>query len=149
MKYADMQTAIERDKLAKAKGRKDTEAPILEPSSSGEGKGRGSLRVSDPKAAFRLYRNTHPANRADYLGHMMTPEGSVYSIEANVVEYDRPDGTKGKFFEGTVFGGQDLVRKMLKGAKAEGDLPPDLLTQLEEFPFDDSADLTNKTSGVP
>jgi hypothetical protein len=144
-----MQAAIERDRIAKARGHKDPEAPIIEPAAGGKGKGPDvpALPRSDSKAAFRLYKNTNATNRAEYLGHVTTPEGRVYHLEACVVEYDRADGTKGKFFEGKVFGGHDLVKKMLKGAKVEGQLPEDMLKVLEELPFDDSEQLTTNPTG--
>jgi hypothetical protein len=138
-----MQTAIERDKLAKAKGRKDADEPIL--SAQEIPKPAAARQESTSPPPFKLFRNTSPSSRCEYSGTIVTPEGRVYAIEANVVEHDKGDGTQGKHFEGKLFGGQDLVRKMLKGAKVEGDLPPDMLTLLEEFPFDDSDQLNTDT----
>lgn len=88
--------------------------------------------------AFTLFKSTSKANRAEYIGHVLLPDGRFYAIEANVSEHDRGDGTKGKHLEGQVFGGQHLVREMLRTAKVDGTLPPDLVTLMEGTPFDDS-----------
>ena len=96
--------------------------------------------------SFTLYRYPCAANKAagigEYVGALVVPgDGThpdrVYSIEADVSDYDKPDGTKGKYFKGTVTGGQEVVRQMVRGAKIQSDPPEDLLTMLEERPFDD------------
>ena len=86
---------------------------------------------------FTLFKSTSSANRCEYVGSLVTPDGKVYVIEANVVEHDRGDGTKGKHFEGKLFRGQDIVRSMLRGAKVDGKLPPDLVSLMEEPAFND------------
>jgi hypothetical protein len=95
---------------------------------------------------FTLFRYPNAANQAagigEYVGALVVPgDGThpdrVYSIEADVSDYDKPDGTKGKYFKGTITGGQEVVRQMARGAKIQGDPPADLLTMLEERPFDD------------
>lgn len=105
---------------------------------------------------FKLFKNTNAANKCEYVGSLMFPaghpdfpKGRVFVLEANVAEHDKGGGVKGKHFVGTVYGGQALVKdeavkSMLKGAKVSGDrsaIPQDLLAQIEEFPFDDSAEL--------
>lgn len=96
--------------------------------------------------AFVLCRSTSKSNRCAYLGHVVLA-GKLYAIEADVVEYDVGDGTKAKRFEGQVFGGQDLVRNMLKGAKVSGErsaIPKemlDLVEQAEELDDSDKLDL--------
>jgi len=89
-------------------------------------------------ATFTLFKSTSPANRDGYVGHVITPDGTLYAIAANVSEHDRPDGTKGKHFEGLCYGGQRIVREMLRGAKVDGELPPDLVALMEGTPYDDS-----------
>ncbi|HWZ91987.1 MAG TPA: hypothetical protein VNW92_24150 [Polyangiaceae bacterium] len=89
------------------------------------------------KPTFSLFRSTSSSNRSQYVGSVVTPEGRVYAIEANVIEHERPDGTKGKHFAGEVFGGQGLVKSMLRGAKIDGQLPADLVTMMEDAPFND------------
>ena len=41
------------------------------------------------KPTFRLFRSTSPANRCQYVGTLVTPDGRVWSLEANVSECDR------------------------------------------------------------
>ena len=88
-------------------------------------------------APFRLFKSTSSANRCEYVGSVVI-DGRIYAIEANVREHDRGDGTMGKHFEGQVFGGQRLVKQMLRGAQIDGKLPEDLVTLMEGTPFDDS-----------
>jgi len=98
--------------------------------------------------AFTLWKSTSAANRAQYLGHVILPDGRTYAIEASVVEHDKGDGSgaKGKHFEGRVLGGDALVKHMLKGAKAEGTLPPDLVSLMQQaVDPDDSAQFEAET----
>ncbi len=81
---------------------------------------------------FRLFRSTSSANRAEYVGTLVTPDGRCYTLEADVSEYVKPDGTRARYFAGRVFGGQDVVRAMLRGAKAQGTIPADLVTLMEQ-----------------
>jgi hypothetical protein len=107
---------------------------------------------------FKLFKNANRATPGEYVGslafpagHPAFPKGRVFILGANVAEHDKADGTgaKGKHFEGTLTGGQDLIRdekvkSMLKGATVTGDpsaIPQDLLAQVELHPFDDSAEL--------
>lgn len=86
-------------------------------------------------STFRLFRSTSPANRCQYVGTLITPDGRVWSLEANVSECDRaPGGPSGsaaagklKYFDGTVHGGIDVVRHLLRSARVEGTIPPDLI----------------------
>jgi hypothetical protein len=103
-------------------------------------------KLKPSKPTFTLYRYPNIANQkagiGEYVGALVVPGISsgadrVYSIEANVSEYDKPDGTKGRYFHGTVTGGQDVMRSMLRGAKGERAPPADLLALLEDVPFDD------------
>ncbi len=110
---------------------------------------------------FKLFKNTNPANRCAYIGsllfpvgHPAFPKGRVFVLECDVAEHDKGDGTgaKGKHFEGIVSGsGQELLKPegkaLLKGATFSGDpsaIPQDLLAQIEQFPFDDTAELAAK-----
>lgn len=92
---------------------------------------------SPSRPTFTLFKSTSSANRCEYIGSVTTPDGRVWAIEANVSEHDRGDGSKGKHFEGQVFGGGYLARQMLRDAKVDGVIPDDLLKPLEDEPYDD------------
>lgn len=95
--------------------------------------------------SFTLFKSTSPANRAEYLGHVLLPDGRIFAIEANVSEHDRPDGTKGKHFEGRLFPAGEAQR-LLRGAKVDGEIPADLVTMMEGAPFDDPLDSVGEVS---
>ena len=88
------------------------------------------------KPSFVLFRSTTSANRCEYIGSLVI-DGRCYAIEADVAEHDKGDGTKGKHFAGRILGGQEVIRSLLRGAKAQGNVPPDLVTLMEAMPFDD------------
>jgi len=82
------------------------------------------------KPTFKLFKSTSSANRCQYVGSVVTPAGEILALEADVVEHDRGDGTKGKHFEGQVFPAGHLARQMLRSAKVDGD-PKDLVTLMQ------------------
>ena len=82
------------------------------------------------KPTFKLFKSTSPANRCQYVGSVTLPDGTLLALEANVVEHDRGDGTKGKHFEGQVFPAGRLTLQMLRSAKVDGD-PNDLVTLMQ------------------
>jgi hypothetical protein len=87
--------------------------------------------MSPKRPTFRLFRSTSSANRCEYVGTVTTPDGQIYAIEANVSEHDKPDGTKGKHFEGHVFPSGHLTRQMLRSAKVDGQTPDDLIKLMQ------------------
>jgi hypothetical protein len=97
--------------------------------------------------AFKLFRSTSSANRCAYTGHVITPDGRHWLIDADVTESDdgkldaqgKATGGKVKHFVGTVRAAD--MRALVRGAKATGKLPDDLVaamdTAAEAAPFDD------------
>ncbi len=94
------------------------------------------------KPKFKLFRSSSPANRCEYVGSVTLATGEILALEANVVEHDRSDGTKGKHFEGQVFPAGHLTRQMLRSAKVDGVLPDDLVAMMQSDeaarPFNDT-----------
>lgn len=90
---------------------------------------------------FKLHKTTHPtADGSTYIGHVILADGTALTIEAKVVDHHYPPAPPGKHFEGTCYPLHLAARRMLKGAKVEGDraaLPQQLLDLLEPYPFDD------------
>lgn len=82
--------------------------------------------------SFRLFKSTSTNNPHPYVGSVEL-DGKWYAIDAWVVE--PTPGVPTRHFEGTVAGGNALVRQMVKSAT--GEVPDDLLRALEDKPFDD------------
>lgn len=93
-------------------------------------------RDSARHPTFKLFRSTSKSNRCAYVGSAKLGD-AWYAIEADVVEHvDALTGKTAKHFEGQVFP-QSLGRQMLKSAGLSETQVEDLLTPLEERPFDD------------
>jgi hypothetical protein len=94
------------------------------------------------KPNFTLFRFPNVSNQAagigEYVG-MLVLDDRAYTIEASVLDYTKPDGTRGKYFSGRVLGGQAVARTMFRGATMQGEPPPDLVTMMEATDFDDWA----------
>lgn len=129
MKFSEMQQAIDADRYAKASGKKSADAPIREPLRRPNTTDRALARMW--KSPDGRYYATVPAPRDVKRGELLLVEYEV--VEAEPLEGKPPR----RGFEGRVYG----IERMLQRAKVEGDksaIPSDLLTMLEEKPFDDA-----------
>ena len=93
------------------------------------------------QVAFKLFRCTAPTADVEYVGSLRLANGQVIWIEAIVVEHERPDGTKGKHFEGRI--AKSSGAHILKTAKPDGPaaaaVRDDLVARMEaEVELDDS-----------
>jgi hypothetical protein len=94
------------------------------------------------KPTFVLFRFPNASNQkagiGEYVGALVIEVQGVkrcYAIDAEVRDYEKPDHTKGKYFAGRVLGGQAVRESMMRNAT--GEIPADLVTQMEAVPFDD------------
>src|SRR5689334_16224659 len=91
--------------------------------------------------AFKMFRCTVPVPGVEYVASLRLANGQVIWLEAVVVEHERPDGTKGKHFEGGM--AKSAGAHILKTAKPDGPaaaaLRDDLVSRMEmQAELDDS-----------
>lgn len=95
--------------------------------------------MSNP--TFLLFKTSRPTcDGSTYCGHVTLPDGTLYTVEAKVVDHHYPPSEPGKHFEGACYPLSVAAKRMIKGGTVEGDraaLPQQLLDLMEPLPFND------------